>query len=488
MTTFETSHDHSSTQLHHVVEALRAGKPVLVADSFTRENEVDVVLAAQTVSQDWMAWTIAHTSGYICVPMTNSRADSLLLPLMVATSEDDLGTSYCIAVDAKFGTTTGISAHDRALTARLLASSTALPSDFKRPGHVLPLRAREGGLRERAGHTEAAVDLCRLAGLEPVGVIAELVGADGQMMRYDEAASFARTHDVVLVTVAQILGWLDRESSGAPHTNATHATQLDEAEGEVMKEGGNSSESEKTGPDQRVSLTATAHLPSEYGDFTIHVYADHVAGTEHVAMVSTMPGSLVRVHSECLTGDILGSLRCDCGPQLHEALRRISVEGGALIYVRGHEGRGIGLSAKIQAYALQERGLDTVDANLALGYPEEMRTYDGAAAVLLDLARRYPALNGPLTLLSNNPAKANGLTQFGIEVGRVEPIVVGRNDTNAHYLDTKAARMGHQFPLVSREIHSERDLMGDRHLTGGHDLADGRDLPLQHDGDENEHR
>lgn len=425
------------------MEALRAGRPVLVADDASRENEVDVILAAQTVSPDWMAWTIAHTSGYVCVPMTNARADALVLPLMVNHSEDHLGTSYCIAVDAKFGTTTGISAHDRALTARLLASTSALPTDFKRPGHVLPLRARDGGLRERRGHTEAAVELCQLAELEPVGVIAELIGSDGNMMRYDEAVTFAQKNHLPLVTVEQILGWIV-EKHNKPDGTAGSETARQNVGAQAPDQAAPSDHGKERGTMQ-VTHTASAHLPSEFGDFTIHVYADHAAGVEHVAMVSTTPGSLVRVHSECFTGDIVGSLRCDCGPQLHESLRRISAEGGAVIYVRGHEGRGIGLSAKIQAYALQEQGLDTVDANLALGYPEEMRTYDGAAAVLRDLATRYPSLDGPLTLLSNNPAKAHGLEQFGITIGSVEPIIVGRNETNAHYLDTKAARMGHTF-------------------------------------------
>ncbi|WP_435299124.1 3,4-dihydroxy-2-butanone-4-phosphate synthase [Timonella sp. A28] len=402
-----------------VIAALREGRPVLVADAHDRENEVDVILSAQVASSEWIAWTVRYTSGYLCAPMPNELADALNLPLMVADSEDPRRTAYCVSVDAAQGVTTGISAHDRALTLRLLADPTATPEHFIRPGHVLPLRAVAGGLTQRQGHTEAAVALCELAGLSPVGVIGELVCDDGSMMRYDEATSFAREHDVLLISIEEIAEW-------------TAASPLS-----PEPAGG------------RITRTGTAQLPTEDGTFTLHSFADSHTGVEHAALVSAQPGGHVRIHSECLTGDAFGSLRCDCGPQLRESMRIISQQGGALIYLRGHEGRGIGFGAKVRAYALQEDGLDTVDANIALGFPPDLREYGAAAEIVRFLAHDNPALLDSLTLISNNPLKSEALASHGIAVADTHRMPVHRTEFNAAYLATKESRMGHSYASLS---------------------------------------
>ena len=296
--------------------ALRAGRPVIVTDDEARENEADVILSAQTLTTEWMAWTIRHTSGYVCAPMPPEVADRLALPLMVTENTDPLRTAYTISVDAAEGVSTGISAADRAHTLRLLADSAASPDDFVRPGHILPLRARPGGVLTRRGHTEAAVDLCRLAGLAPVGVIAELVHDDGRMMRRPEAERLAAGLGAPILTIDQLSSWRRRHD--------------------------------------RVLRSATTRLPTEHGTFTMHGYADVETGDEHVALVAlgTDAGRtpLVRVHSECLTGDAFGSLRCDCGPQLQRSMARIAAEGGVVVYLQGHEGRGVGLLAKLRAF------------------------------------------------------------------------------------------------------------------------------------------
>jgi 3,4-dihydroxy 2-butanone 4-phosphate synthase/GTP cyclohydrolase II len=420
---------------------------VLVADDTHRENEVDVVLAAQSVSDEWIAWTVNHTSGYLCVPMTGLHADKLDLPLMVSTNQDSLRTAYCVSVDAAHGVTTGISARDRALTARVLASPNAVPGDLIRPGHMLPLRAVEGGILERPGHTEASVDLCRLAGLEPVGVIAELVNPDGSMMRLVQAREFALREDVPLATIAQIIQWVQEDDGRATQSVEVHSGSTTSAQQTGIAE---QTETHDTGRIRhrphlasRVRLTASAQRPTVQGEFDMHVFKDQVTGHEHVALVSAVPGTLVRVHSECLTGDIFCSKRCDCGPQLDHALDRIAQAGGVLIYLRGHEGRGIGLTAKIRAYALQEQGRDTVDANTELGFDPDAREYGAATAILDQLTGDYPELNAPITLLTNNPEKAAELEWEGIPVARTERILVGRTAENAAYLDTKFARMGH---------------------------------------------
>lgn len=407
--------------VEQALEALRAGRPVLVADSPDRENEADVVLAAESATTQWVAWTIRHSSGYLCAPMPSARADALELPLMVPHSQDPRRTAYTVTVDAAEGVTTGISAADRAHTLRVLADPGSGPRSVIRPGHVLPLRAVPGGVLHRAGHTEAAVDLCRLAGLEPVAGIAELVRDDGSMMRLDEAADLARAEDLVLLTIEDLVAWR-RAHDDAPAVD------------------------EPPAPEARVQHTGTARLPTRRGVFTVHGYRDLRTGAGHVALVADTPERpadvpVVRVHSECLTGDAFGSLRCDCGPQLDAAMERAAHEGGAVVYLRGHEGRGIGLLAKISAYALQDVGLDTVEANLELGLPADRREYGAAAAMLADLGLTH------VRLLTNNPAKVTGLSAHGIDVVDVVPHEVGRTAENAAYLHTKAVAMGHLLHL-----------------------------------------
>ena len=401
--------------VEEALEALRQGKPVLVADSPDRENEADVILAAQHATAEWVAWTIRNSSGYLCAPLPAARADALDLPLMVPHSQDPRRTAYTVTVDAASGVGTGISAVDRTRTLHVLADPVSGRGDLIRPGHVLPLRAAPGGVLHRAGHTEAAVDLCRLAGLEPVAGIAELVNDDGTMARLPDACALAAREGLVVITIEQLVEWRLGHGDIGPHRG-----------------------DEPTQP--RVQRTQEAHLPTRYGDFVIRGYRDLRTGDEHVALVPV--GGLgeqpmVRVHSECLTGDALGSERCDCGPQLQAALRLAAGSGGAVVYLRGHEGRGIGLLAKVAAYALQDAGRDTVEANLDLGWPADRREYGAAAAILADLGVAR------LTLLTNNPAKVAGLRAHGIEVTAVRGLEVGRTPHNAAYLDTKARVMGH---------------------------------------------
>ncbi|MGL5910033.1 MAG: 3,4-dihydroxy-2-butanone-4-phosphate synthase, partial [Phycicoccus sp.] len=333
------------------LDALRAGRPVLVVDDAGRENEGDVVLAAQTLTDDWVAWTVRHTSGYLCAPLPGELADRLDLPPMVAENRDPLRTAYTVTVDAASGVTTGISAADRARTARVLADPGSTASDLRRPGHLVPLRARDGGVLVRAGHTEAAVDLCRLAGLAPVGVIAELVGDDGAMLRLPGVLALGARHDLPVLAIADLVAWRQHHD--------------------------------------RLARVADTVIPTGHGRFRALAYRDALTGQEHLALVSPagMAGRapLVRVHSECLTGDALGSRRCDCGPQLERALERVAVEGGVVVYLRGHEGRGVGLAEKLRAYELQDTGLDTVDAQLALGLPVDARDYAAAGGILADL-------------------------------------------------------------------------------------------------------
>jgi 3,4-dihydroxy 2-butanone 4-phosphate synthase/GTP cyclohydrolase II len=399
---------------------------VIVADSPDREDETDVILAAQSATTEWVGWTIRHSSGYMCAPMPAARADALELPLMVPESQDPRRTAYTVTVDAADGVTTGISAADRARTLRVLADPAAGPRSIIRPGHVLPLRAVPGGVLHRAGHTEAAVDLCRLAGLQPVAGIAELVHDDGSMMRLHAAAALAEAEGLVVLTIADLIAW--RRANGDVSPSGLQPV-----------------------PERRVHPTGSALLPTRHGQFVVHGYRDLRTGAAHAALVARRPSApadvpLVRVHSECLTGDAFGSVRCDCGPQLDTALARVAVEGGAVVYLRGHEGRGIGLLAKISAYALQDAGRDTVEANLDLGFPADRREYGAAAAILADLGITR------LRLLTNNPAKVAGLAAHGIDVEASLPIEVGRTPENLHYLRTKAQQMGHLLgPETFRE-------------------------------------
>ncbi len=396
------------------LEALRVGLPVLVLDDEERENEGDVVLAAETLTDEWLAWTIRHSSGYVCAPVTAAIADRLELPLMVRDNADPLRTAYTVSVDAATGISTGISAADRARTLRLLADAGTTATDLTRPGHVLPLRARPGGVLERAGHTEAAVDLCRLAGLAPVGAIAELVHDNGTMMRTADVALLGAAHGLPVITIAALADW-----------RRLH---------------------------DRVVEVARTTLPTRHGTFEAISYLDLVTGADHVLLVSPRGRGtsgvppLVRLHSECVTGEVFGSERCDCGPQLAQAMARLADEPGAVVYLRGHEGRGVGLPAKLRAYHLQDEGLDTVDAQLRLGLPVDDREYGAAAAILhaCDLAR--------VRLLTNNPAKIASLVSAGIDVVAVEASLTPPRPASLPYLRAKRDRLGHTT-LISLKEH-----------------------------------
>ncbi|WP_448809294.1 GTP cyclohydrolase II [Agromyces bauzanensis] len=404
-----------------VLDALRAGKPVIVADDESRENEGDAIMAAEFATQEWLAWMIRHTSGYLCAPMPNAVADRLELPLMTERNEDIRGTAYTISVDAADRVSTGISAADRAHTLRVLADPGSTPEMLIRPGHVLPLRAVEGGVRERAGHTEAAVDLMRLAGLEPVGVIGEIVQDDGEMMRLPGLIELGARDGLPVTTVAALIEWMNEWHAG--HDLETgERIQVPES--------------------SRVAFEVETSLPTEHGMFRVRAYRDRSTGADHVAIISGEPsrdpeGAIVRVHSECLTGEAFGSLKCECGPQLEAALDEIEERGGVVVYLRGHEGRGIGLINKLRAYRLQEDGLDTLDANLALGLPIDARDYGAATAILADLGI------DTVRLLTNNPEKVRQLEVHGIHVAERLPLVVGVGAGNTAYLETKRRRMGH---------------------------------------------
>lgn len=403
------------SRIEAALAALRAGRPVLVADDADRENEGDVILAAHHASPEWIAWTVRHTSGLLCAPMTGARADALDLPAMVTDNQDPKQTAYTITVDAARGVSTGISAADRATTLRVLADPTATTRDLIRPGHILPLRARPGGVLERPGHTEAAVDLCALAGLPQVGVIAELVADDGSMMRMPGIEDLGARHDLPVLTVAELINY--RAAHPLPATVV---------------------------PAGRVIRADETVMPTRFGTFRAVGYLDRHTGAEHLALLAGDPvdGALVRVHSECLTGESFASQRCECGPQLDAALERLAHEGGVLVYLRGHEGRGIGLLKKLAAYRLQDGGLDTVQANLELDEPADGREYGGAAAILHDLGVRS------VRLLTNNPAKISGLEANGIVVSGRVPLHVGRAPANVRYLEAKRRRMGHLLPAA----------------------------------------
>jgi 3,4-dihydroxy 2-butanone 4-phosphate synthase/GTP cyclohydrolase II len=402
----------SLSPIPEALEALRAGRPILVADDENRENEGDVILSAQLATPEALAWTVRWSSGYVCAPMPAEWADRLDLPPMVAVNEDARGTAYTVSVDASSGVTTGISAADRARTLNVLADPESVPTSVIRPGHILPLRAVDGGVRERAGHTEAAVDLMKLAGLEPVAAIAEVVAEDGSMMRLPGLFELGERDGIPVITIEQLIAYLN-ETDPLPATAPAR---------------------------RRVSLRAESNVPTTHGTFRFLAYKDRVTGTDHIAVVSGELGTaapLVRVHSECLTGEAFGSLKCECGPQLDAALDRIDKDGGIVIYMRGHEGRGIGLINKLRAYNLQERGLDTVDANLALGLPADARDYAAAAGILADLGVEQ------VRLLTNNTDKVKQLRGFGLDVVEQVPLLVGVGPNNHQYLETKRDRMGH---------------------------------------------
>ena len=391
---------------------IAAGRPVVVVDDEDRENEGDLIAAAELVTPETVAFMMTECRGLICVPMEAAALDRLELPQMVQRNTESMGTAFTVSVDASaaHGVTTGISAADRAATIRLLADPAAGPGDFVRPGHVFPLRARPGGVLERPGHTEAGVDLARLAGLTPAAVIVEIAAEDGTMLRLPELVPFARKHGLSIISIQDLIAY-------------------------------------RRSHEPTVRREAVTHLPTAHGDFRAYGYRSTLDGVEHVALVAgDVDGGedvLVRVHSECLTGDVFGSLRCDCGPQLEDSLRRVAAEGrGVVVYLRGHEGRGIGLLSKLRAYQLQEMGRDTLDANLELGLPADARDYAAAARMLADLGVRS------LRLMTNNPDKTAALTRYGLRVTGREPMPVEAGEHNLRYLRTKRDRMGHDLPWL----------------------------------------
>ncbi len=393
-------------RVEDAIEDIRKGRMVIVADDEDRENEGDLVMAATAVTPDHVNFMAQHGRGLICVTLTPERADQLDLPLMTDRNTDPQGTAFTISVDAhtRFGVTTGISAQDRATTIRIMADEATRPDDLRRPGHIFPLRAKPGGVLRRVGQTEASVDLAKLAGLPPVGVICEILDEDGTMARRPQLEAFAAEHDLRFITVAQLVAYRLRRT-------------------------------------RIIERIAEAKMPTEVGDFEVIAYRSILDGREHVALVKgELEGKanvLVRMHSECLTGDVFGSLRCDCGEQLLAAMQQIEEEGaGAVVYLR-QEGRGIGLGNKLKAYHLQEKGMDTVEANEALGFKPDLRDYGIGAQILLDLGLHS------IRLLTNNPKKIVGLDGYDIEITGREPLRIEPGEHNERYLATKRSKLGH---------------------------------------------
>ncbi|GHH21382.1 bifunctional 3,4-dihydroxy-2-butanone-4-phosphate synthase/GTP cyclohydrolase II [Streptomyces lanatus] len=404
---------------------IAAGRPIVVVDDEDRENEGDLVIAAEHATPEIVAFMMSECRGLICAPMEPDELERLELPQMVQDNTESMKTAFTVSVDASgaHGVTTGISASDRSTTLQLLASGKAEPSDLVRPGHIFPLRARPGGVLVRNGHTEAAVDLARLAGLRPAGAIVEIAGEDGEMLRLPELIPFARKHGLTIISIEDLITYL----RDAEHPEPVRREPV---------------------PDRpTIRREAEVHLPTAHGAFTAYGYRSTVDGVEHVALVHGEIGDgedvVVRIHSECLTGDVFHSLRCDCGPQLEAALERIQDEGrGVVVYLRGHEGRGIGLMSKLRAYELQERGRDTLDANLELGLPADARDYGAGARILADLGVHS------VRLLTNNPDKSDALIGHGLKVTEREPMPVQAGEHNLTYLRTKRDRMGHDLPWL----------------------------------------
>ena len=393
-------------RIEDAVAAYARGEILIVVDDEDRENEGDLIMAAEFVTPEKVAFFLHHTSGYLCAPITAERARELDLPPMVVQNTESQRTAFLVTVDYRHGTTTGISAHDRCATVKALCDPTTRPDDLARPGHVNPLMAREGGVLKRAGHTEATIDLCKLAGLYPTGLLCEIVDDDKRdMARLPDLERFAEEHGLLMISIADLI---------------RHRRQNEKL----------------------VRRVAEARIPTRWGDFTSYVFESLIDGEQHVALVKgNVAGEddvLVRVHSECLTGDVFGSLRCDCGVQLDSAMELMAAEGrGAIVYLRGHEGRGIGIGHKIRAYNLQEQGRDTVDANLELGLPADSREYGIGAQILVDLGITT------MRIITNNPAKYGGLEGFGLEITARVPTVVAPNPENISYLRTKRERLGH---------------------------------------------
>ena len=421
-----------STMLSHTlaraITAMREGRMVMMVDDEARENEGDLVIAAQFATPDAINFMAVHARGLICLPLEPEQIDRLDLPMMPRRGHDPRGTAFTVSIEATSGITTGISAADRARTIQVAGHPDAKPEDISTPGHIFPLRAHPEGTLARDGHTEGAVDLARLAGLYPAAVICEVMSADGTMARLPELRAFSARHDIPVISIEEITAWCRVHGRGALGDNIVP---------------------EPVAP--AVERIAEAALPSIYGGHDLRIHAFRAPdGIEHVALVKGDPSQgvpLVRLHSECVTGDALGSLRCDCGPQLREALERIAAApSGVLVYMRGHEGRGIGLGNKIRAYALQDQGKDTLEANLELGLPGDARDWVAGAAILQSLGV------DALTLLTNNPTKVSGLEAAGLKVVSQERLEAGSNPFNRAYLHAKRTRMGHQLSDVWPEL------------------------------------
>jgi len=397
------------TDVEAAIAAVARGELVIVVDDANRENEGDLIMAAEKVTPEAMGFMVRHTSGVICMPLEGDRLDELQLPMMVADNTTAYRTAFTVSVDAKAGTTTGISAADRAATVHALVDPATKPDDLARPGHIFPLRYREGGVLKRAGHTEATVDLARMAGGAPAGVLAEVVNDDGTMARLPELERFAERHGLVLISIADLIRY------------RRHQEKL-------------------------VRRVSEARIPTRHGEFTAYVFESLLDGVEHMAFVrgevAGQQNVLVRVHSECLTGDVFGSLRCDCGLQLDLALERVAAaDQGVVVYLRGHEGRGIGLGHKLRAYTLQDQGRDTVEANVELGFPVDSREYGIGSQVLVDLGVTT------MRLLTNNPAKYGGIEGYGLEIVERVPLRASPNEENIAYLRAKQEKLGHLLEI-----------------------------------------
>jgi len=397
--------------IESAIEEFKAGKALVVVDDEDRENEGDLVLAGTLINSESMNFMIKNTSGVVCVPMLAEDLDRLNLPPMIAINEDKKSTAFSVSVDAAIGITTGISAEDRCRTIKVLADRNSKSTDVSKPGHIFPLRAAQGGVLRRAGHTEAGIDLAKLAGLNPIAVIAELVEDDGSIRKYESSYRFARENNLKFISIADIISYRRKH-------------------------------------EKQIELISTSELPTKFGNFKAFGYKSIIDGISHIALVAGDIGDgenvLVRVHSECLTGDVMGSLRCDCGDQLQLAMKTISENGrGIVLYVRGHEGRSIGLLNKIAAYGLQDKGRDTVQANLELGFPADARDYGTGAQILVDLGVKT------MKLLTNNPAKRAGLEGYGLKIVERVALVAQVNEKNVDYLSTKKNKMGHDIPNES---------------------------------------
>lgn len=409
--------------VEQALEEYKRGKIVIIVDDEDRENEGDLAIAAEKVTPEAVNFMATHGRGLICVAMPGARLDQLQIPLMVPDNTSKFSTAFCISVEARGRVTTGISAHDRAATIKALIDPKSGPSDFLRPGHTFPLRYREGGVLVRAGQTEASVDLAKLAGFYPAGVICEIMNDDGTMSRMPDLEHFATKHNLIIVSVAQLIDYRRRR-------------------------------------EKLVNRISHARLPTDYGEFSIIGYQDIINGDQHVAVVkgeiTEDEPTLVRVQSECLTGDVFASRRCDCGSQLRQAFKIIGRTGkGAIVYLRGHEGRGIGLHNKIRAYELQDLGRDTVEANAELGFPADMRHYGIGAQIVVDLGIRR------MKLLSNNPRKFTGLQGYGLEVERI-PLLTPTNSSNKEYLKAKKEKLGHLLELVEQVAAEEEEVLRSR--------------------------